>query len=483
MQLVRNSLYSLIGTLVPIMITLVSVPLLLGVAGQARYGVLAIAWIFLAYFALFDLGLGRATVIRIASATKPTVTGKEGVFGSALILGLFSGLIGGLVLWASAYYYFSHVMQLESAMRDEIELALPWLILAVPVSTTLSVFNGVLHGEERFLELSTASTLSAGAFQLAPLAAAAYFGPNLGAMIPMTVVCNLLVTVIVGITAFRVLNLNLRRLSFSVAEAIALLRFGGWFTVSSVIGPLMIMTDRFLIGASLGAKAVTQYTIPFHLAEKTSILATVISNVLLPRFAVIDESQRKELAVKGSRALAGLVTLAFSVALFFLEPFLAIWISKDFSADAGLAGQILLVGWWINCFARIPMVLLHASGHAQLVAKCHLLEFFPYLVSLFFAVNSWGLVGAALVFFLRNLADFILLAKLSGMLLVLLRLLCAPVALILAALFAAVGLDPGSKGWLIAMLGSLGFGSVWAWRQVSDSLLSSARDLMRSKRA
>ena len=80
MQLVRNSLYSLIGTLVPIIITLVSVPLLLGVAGQARYGVLAIAWIFLAYFALFDLGLGRATVIRIASATKPTVTGKESVW-------------------------------------------------------------------------------------------------------------------------------------------------------------------------------------------------------------------------------------------------------------------------------------------------------------------------------------------------------------------------------------------------------------------
>jgi len=482
-QLVRNSLYNLIGTLVPIIITLVSVPLLLDIVGQVRYGVLAIAWIFLAYFALFDLGLGRATVIRIASATKSSTVKKESVFGTGLILSLLSGLIGGIVLWISAYYYFSQVMQLGVGMRSEIELALPWLILGVPVSTTLNVFNGVLHGEERFLELSAASTLSALAFQLAPLAAAAYLGANLGVMIPIAVICNLLVTTIVGISAFRVLNLNFGRLSFSVAESIALLRFGGWFTVSSVIGPLMIMTDRFLIGASLGAKAVTQYTIPFQLAEKTSILATVISNVLLPRFAVIGESQRQQLAVKGSRALAGLVTLAFSTAIFFVEPFLATWISKGFSTDASLAAQILLVGWWINCFARLPMVLLHASGNAQLVAKCHLLEFLPYLVTLYFAVDNWGLVGAALVFFLRNLADFILLAKLSGMLPDLLRLLCVPVAIVSASLCISMWVEPGSHGWLMGMLGSLGYGSIWAWRQVSDSLLNSARNLMRSRRA
>ena len=481
MQLVRNSFYSLVGVLIPIVITLISVPLLVNLAGQARYGVLAIAWIFLAYFALFDLGVGRATVIRIASVTKSSEGSKETIFGTALTLGFISGLIGGFVLWISAYYYFVQVMQLENALRSEIEVSVRWMILGVPVSTMLSVFNGVLHGEERFLELSVAGILSAAAFQLAPLAAAFYGQANLAVMIPITVICNLACMLIVGVAACRVLGLELRRLSFSLAEARRLLGFGGWFTVSSVIGPLMIMTDRFLIGASLSAKAVTQYTIPFHLAEKTSVLATVISNVLLPRFALIGESRRQELAVKGSRALAGLVTLAFSIALVFLEPFLTVWISREFSTEASLAGQVLLVGWWINCFARIPMVLLHASDRAQLVARCHLLEFIPYLVLLFFAVNYLGLVGAALVFFLRNLVDFLLLAKLSGMLFDLLRLLYVPTVFIAISVYVAMRLDPGSHVWLFAMVVSLSIAFFWAWRQVADSLLDSARNYLRSR--
>ena len=128
--------------------------------GEARYGVLAIAWLLLGYFGLFDLGLGRATAQRIAAQRDATTGDRARTFWTALTLNAGLGFVGGLLIWPIANYFFGNVFKVEEILHHEVQAAVPWLILAVPMATISGVLSGALQGRERFIWYSTFSTIA-----------------------------------------------------------------------------------------------------------------------------------------------------------------------------------------------------------------------------------------------------------------------------------------------------------------------------------
>src|SRR5260370_8362504 len=58
--LARNTIWNLLGQLLPMAVAVVAIPPLVRGLGVARFGVLSLGWIVVGYFSLFDLGIGRA---------------------------------------------------------------------------------------------------------------------------------------------------------------------------------------------------------------------------------------------------------------------------------------------------------------------------------------------------------------------------------------------------------------------------------------
>ena len=461
-------------------LSLVTIPIYIGVIGEARYGVLAIAWLLLGYFGLFDLGLGRATAQRIASLGDSSPAQLATTFWTALAMNVSLGAIGGLVIWPVAVYFFGHVFSVDAALRPELAAAIPWLVLAVPLATLSGVLTGALQGRAKFLELNLISVSSSVLIQLLPLAVAWFHGPDLAWLLPAVILARV---VTLASLFFRCRVHVFKGFAPKVSRTLAkgLLQFGGWVTVTSLVGPMMVILDRFVIGAALGAKAVTYYTVPFQLAERSSVLPGALASALFPRLAAAGTDEARRLAAMAIRSLAVVMTPVMLVGLLLIEPFLQWWLSPEFGAQAGLTAQVLLLGFWINAFARVPYAQLQAAGLPGVVAKCHLAEVIPYLL-LYVGLHFWGLPGAAVVFGLRTLADCVLLLWFAGNLAVGFSALRVPALLLSVGLGVAAGLPYGSMPWRLAALALLLLSFGWAWRSAPFEVRSLARRMVNKLR-
>lgn len=469
MSVRRNTFYNLGGSLTPIAVMLITVPIYLNLIGEERYGILAIAWVLLGYFGLFDLGLSRATAHRIATLKDGSAEERSEVFWTALLLNAGFGILGALLLLPLGYLFFSNYFQLPDVLRPEAIAIVPWLAAAVPVATVSGVLSGALQGREQFLALNIISMCGTVLFQVLPLVVAWVFGPNLFWLIPAALLGRILTFSALFQYCRRYIPIKgWPRVSRKLIKP--LFAYGGWISVTAIVGPLMVTLDRFLIGAVAGAKAVTWYTVPYHLVQRGTILPASVSNALFPRFASAQSQQEtNRLAEESTRALVVVMTPVIVAGILIMEPFLAWWLSVEFANQAADVGHIIALGLWANALARIPITLLQGGGRPDLPAKCHLGELVPYLAFLAMALQWWGIVGVAVAWSLRVTADALFLFGFSryrpNLYTILIPLLLLTIAS--TSVFALPLYD--LTRWLLG-LGALLSAAIWGWFTAPASL-------------
>jgi len=392
----RNTAYNIAGAASSIIVALVTIPPYLHQIGEARYGVLALVWLMLGYFGLFDLGLSRATANHIARMRGHAQADQEAVFWTAMLLNLGLGVVGGLVLYFVGGPALYHWLKASPAIHAEAVAALPWIAAAVPVATSTAVMTGALIGKERFGVVNLVQVGGMLLFQTVPLLVAITISPALYIIIPAAVLSRSVVLVPLFLVVKRMLPLvGWPRLDR--ARARELLGYGAWVSVTNIVGPILSTFDRFLIGVTLGASSVAYYDVPFRLAQKATIVPSALSQALFPRLSAQRQVDAAVTSMAAARAVNGFMTTIAVTAMLLIDPFLTLWVGPGFAQYAAPAGAVLLAGTWINSVATIPYAKLQADGRPKWVAMTHVGEVVPYVLALWWALHQFGILGAAFV--------------------------------------------------------------------------------------
>jgi O-antigen/teichoic acid export membrane protein len=409
-----DTIHNLLGGIVPALAALITIPLLLDKIGEVRFGVLSLVWLLLGHFGVFDFGLARATANRIAKLAPDAQRERRQVFWTSLWLNLAFGLLGAALLYALAATLLVHVFAIEQPALGEILSVTPWVAAAVPLTTVAGVLGGALDGRGRFGVANGLQACGAVLVLSAPVVAAYTISADLGVLVIATVLARAASVALLFVANLRLIVPGIPLLA-DRRHGRELFGYGAWISISTLIMPFFVTLDKFMVGALLGAAAVTYYTIPDQLVRRISALPAALTRGLFPRISAAGEAGSHDLSLRSARVLAGILTPAVAALILAMHPFLSLWIGAAFADVASRPGIVLAVGIWLNSLAMIPSAYLQAIGRPDVTAKCHLIEIVPHAVTLWLCVRFFGVLGAAVAILLVTVLDTVLLMAYARM--------------------------------------------------------------------
>ena len=459
-QLAENTFWSLTGNLVPVLAAILLVPFLIATLGTERFGLLTLIWAGVGYFSLFDLGISRGLTQRVVVRL---ARGEGDRIPTLVLTGLLTlavlGLISAVTLSALSPWLVSQVVSRSPGLHDEARWSLWVLSVSLPFVLLSAGFNGILEGFQRFQTLAYVR-IPLGISNFVVPAILATFTTSL-VTITWALVASRIAMLIALAILCRPLIAGSCRGGGAKRELYSLLKFGGWLTISNIVGPILTYFDRFFIGALAGLAAVAHYVTPHELISRMAILPQAVMSALFPALSHALASQLPGVTTLVSGAswmmLLAMLPPTLAIALF-AEELLAMWLTPEFALQSAGVAQLLAMGVLINTFARIPITALQGGGRADITAKVHLSELLPYLLMLWLLTENYGINGAAVAWVVRALLDCVLLWICAGACFAPLRriglyqmaLACAVAP---AFVFLASIADKGGRGVILTVVG------------------------------
>lgn len=415
MSIAKHTGYNVAGKLAPLAVSILTVPIYLSAIGLDRYGILALCWLMLGYLGFLELGMGPSLQQRVAALKSGSDEERAELFWTALWINVMMGVLGGVIIYFLANLYFGMMGEVSAEITIEIANSIPWLALAFPFNLINSVLVGALKGRERFLEVNIVSSISSIAMTTLPLLVAILVGPRLDHLVAMSVFARVIAAIVQFFLVKKILPFG-RPHRPRKEPGKALITFGAWVSVTTILTPILATVDRFAIGAVLGAAAVSIYTIPYNLAARSRILSDSLGSSLFPRFASLTETQRNSLEHSATQVMLTLMTPMTLWAIVCFGPFLRLWVGPEIGSQSEPVAAIIMAGWWANAFARVALARIQGGGRPDLVTKILLFELPFYLPMLYFGMHWMGIIGAALAWTIRTTADPIIMYALTGQL-------------------------------------------------------------------
>jgi O-antigen/teichoic acid export membrane protein len=407
-----NAVSQLLAQVGVLALGLVASPVLVHGLGLEAYGLLVIVGVAMSYFGFMELGLGRATVQLLAGHL---ARGEDGsareVLWTSVTAFLALGLAGGVALAAASPLLVKHVFAVSPALAPEAVVAFVIGAAGLAIAMQREVAASVATAMERF-DVVGRVTLAAGALQTVVSVTLVLRGASLaGVMLGGLAVQAAALGVYWAVAANLLPSLMPPRPRLETLRR--LVRFGGYVTVSQVVGPLLVHLEKVLIGAFAAVDQLPFYSLPYSLAWSLTVVPASLGSVLHPAMVRLmanqDHAGVRETFRRATRY--SFVVLVGPVVLLelYAPEILTAWMGEAFAARATICLRILALAVLVNVLAWPSYQLLHAAGRADLTARYHLVELFLHVPISIVLISRAGVGGAALAWLVRVALDTVLM--------------------------------------------------------------------------
>lgn len=419
-KVVKGTLWTLVGLLVPIFFSLFATPIVTRLLGAESYGLYVLILLIPTYFSFADLGMNIASTKFGSEAFAQHSPKREAriVRTSAAI-----ALVGSLPLSAAMIAFAGPILSLfkiPEHLAAEAAFALRLAAVVFVVNFLNNIFNTPELTRLR-MDLNTAISSGIRLIGVVMTPIVVYLGGGVVGAVAVAL-CVSVVTLLGHLIVSTRLLPELFGLSIDRAAIRPMLKFGGSLLLAFIATAFLVNLEKLVLARVASVETLAYYSIAATVAAMLTFFSGSMAQSLMPAFSQM-QSRRESAALQAlySRGLRiTLIWLLPAIVTMVLvgRPFFTYWFSPDFGRESTGPYYIIVAGLFFTVLAYFPYTIVISSGRSDILAKIYWAELVPYLLLLWWLTARLGAVGAAIAWSLRALADstllFLLAPRISG---------------------------------------------------------------------
>jgi O-antigen/teichoic acid export membrane protein len=414
-KVVKGSIWTLAGQVVPLMATLVTTPFVIRILGSESYGVLLLVGLIPNYFTFDDFWMVMASTKFASEAYgRGDLESEAAVVRTAALIAFLSSSAIALPMIVFAGSIVAALNVPEHLLSDG-TLALRLTACSFIAANLSNVFNTPQLARLR-MDLNAAINASGRVILAFGTVVVLYLGGGIGGAAAFGLAIALLTLSLHLIVSSRLVRGGFE-FTFNRDLARPMLRFGGGMLISGIAGILLINSEKLLLTKLVSVQALAYYSVAFTFANMATMFSWAMVQSLVPAFSQLLTPEKRgqfdALFARGVRlCVAGLLP---TLLLMFVigRPFFTVWAGEEFGRESTLPFYILIAGFFFNIIAYASHATVTAVGRTDVFAKLYFAELLPYFLIAIIFINYFGIVGAAAAWALRVGIDAIVLIYLA----------------------------------------------------------------------
>ena len=404
--ILRNTVFNVLGWVIPVVANIVSVPIIIRYLGPDRYGVWTLVMAIMGYFALLDLGVIKGGVKFLSEYTgKKEIDRASQVVSFGLLFYFVIGLLGAGLIASAVEPVFLGLLNipapLEPLARHAFYLAAPGFLVAM-IQTYLLSLPQAAH---RF-DISNVFDVLSQIITIGATIAVLAMGYDLVAVLWSRIAIG--VATIIGLAMM--IRKAMPGLRLTRHCELGLVRRIFAFSSVSFLGRLGAVStsqlQTIVIGALLGTSAVTAFSVPFQLVSRVMGISSRLSTVLFPIASELsarpDREHLQEIYLRLVRHQAFLnITLVVVLSVLSWQ-ILALWIGPTLADQSAAILAISAVGIFFDSLTNLSSQICDGLGRPRLTSGFALARGLLGVVVTIVGAKVGGIVGVAIGYLLSS---------------------------------------------------------------------------------
>ena len=408
-KILKNISYSSIGFLVPILFSIFITPIVVKKLGLVDYGVYVLVNTLTGFLALLDLGLTAAGTKYLAEYHARQQWEEISRLQAALATVYVVVGLAGLIIFLILGKFFLPLFHIAGLGEANIFVVFFLAGLVFFVSSANSVYTNVPPALQRF-DIVTKVNLTQLIFLNIGMLVLVLLGFKLKAIMAINLLFLLLATLAYKIYAGRLLPQVKIRFGWNKAEMRKLYGYGVFAALTNITTSALNQLDRLIIPIFLGPAALTYYSLPGNVAQKTSTVVGSISNVFFPMASSLSAAgETEKLKTVYQRIMRTLCIAAAAITasiMLFGYKILQYWLGIDFANKGIEVLEILALTYFFMALSGTLYSFLLGLGKVKFLAFWSMVLAVLNLALILALVPKYGIVGAAWAF-LAGAAPFV----------------------------------------------------------------------------